>query len=72
MELTTAEAGAALRMSDQSVRDHIAAGRLNARKHGIRGLLKINIEDLRSFALQFGYPLDEDYLSRLASKESVN
>lgn len=68
MELSTVEAGAAIGLSDQAIRDHIAAGRLAARKHGMKGLFKIKADDLRAFARQFGYLVDEEYLAGLASR----
>ena len=72
MELTTAQAGAALGLSDQAIRDHIAAGRLSARRHGIRGLLKISVDDLWLFARQYNYVVNEEYLSRLVNQETAN
>ena len=68
MELSTAEAGAAIGLSNQAIRDHIAAGRLSAREHGMKRLLKIKVDDLRAFARQYGYIVDEEYLAGLASK----
>jgi hypothetical protein len=67
MELTAAQAGMVLGMSDEAIRNHITAGRLAARRHGIRGLYKIMVTDLRSFARQYNYTVDEEYLSRLAN-----
>lgn len=70
MEITTAEAGAALGISRETIRLHVAEGRLPARKQGIRGILKIQVDDLREFARQFGYVVNDQYLTRLASKTS--
>jgi hypothetical protein len=70
MELTTAEAGAAIAVSDETIRNHIAAGRLLARKHGFRGLLKIKIDDLRAFAHKHNYIVDEEYLAGLKQTAS--
>lgn len=71
MELTTVQAGTALSMTGQAIRDHINAGRLPARRHGVRRLLKIEIDDLRAFAQTYNYPVDEEYLSALANQEEA-
>lgn len=68
MELSTSEAGAAIGMSDQAIRDHIDAGRLPARRHGMKGLYKVKVDDLRAFARQYNYIVDEEYLAGLASR----
>lgn len=56
-ELTTMEAGEALGMTDQAVRDHIHAGRLNARRVGVRRQFLISEDELRRFAAKFNYDL---------------
>lgn len=68
MEISTVEAGAALGMSDQAVRDHIAAGRLPARRHGFRGLYRVRVDDLRAFAARYDYVLDDSYLAGLVEQ----
>lgn len=71
MEISTVQAGAALGLTDETIRNHIAAGRLPARKHGFRGLLKVRVDDLREFARLYNYVVDEEYLAALA-KQSAN
>jgi hypothetical protein len=72
MELTTAEASYAIGMSPQALRAHIEAGRLPARKHGFRGTLKINVDDLRAFTRKYNYIMNEEYVLGLAQKQIVN
>jgi excisionase family DNA binding protein len=66
MQLATAQAAAIVRLSEQAIRDHINAGRLPAHRQGIRALYKIELDDLRAFALRYNYPLNEEYLATLA------
>jgi len=69
MELSTLEAGTAIGVSRETIRLDVVAGRLPARKHGIRGALKIELDALRQFARAYGYQVDEEYLSRLAIRQ---
>lgn len=68
MEISSVEAGRALGMSDQAIRDQVDAGRLRARRHGMRRLLRIRVDDLRAFARQYNYVVDEEYLATLAEQ----
>jgi len=72
MELSTEEAGKALGLSAQTIRDHIAADRLRARKHGFRGLLKIQVDDLHAFANDFNYVIDADFLATLTLAKQIS
>lgn len=62
MELTTAQAAAALGLSVQAVRNHVLAGRLPARRHGFRQFYRISEQDLRAFAARYSYPIEEEKL----------
>ena len=64
MELTTAEAAAAVGMSEQSLRNHVLSGRLPARRHGIRGYYRVREDDLREFSEKYRYPIVEEALQK--------
>lgn len=64
IELSTVQAAKLLGIAEQTVRDHIHAGRLPARRHGLRPRYKIQPDDLRRFAEQYSYLLDEARLAR--------
>ena len=72
MELTSGQAGEVLGISRQSIWNHIVAGRLPARRFGVSRRARIHAEELRTFAEQYGYPLDEATLARLAEQAAVN
>lgn len=59
MELTTVQAAAALGLSVQAVRNHVASGRLPARRHGVRQYYRFREADLREFSIRYAYPLVE-------------
>ena len=69
MELSTTEAAHALRLSDEWIRQSIAAGNLHARRIGIRGIFRIQLADLRKFAAQYNYHVDETYIQTLANRQ---
>ena len=58
MEINASQAGQALGMTDQAVRDHVNAGRLKARRVGMRRIYTIRVEDLKDFARKYSYDLD--------------
>jgi hypothetical protein len=72
MELSTSDAGMAIGLSREMIRLHVVAGRLPARWHGMRRAIRVHVDDLRAFAHKWGYPIDEEYLSRLANPEKAN
>ena len=53
-------AGKLIGLSDQAIRDHVAAGRLPAQRVGVRGLYRIRISDLSTLAEKYNYPFDEE------------
>jgi hypothetical protein len=59
-QISSPAAAAIIGLSDQAIRDHIAAGRLPAQRVGVRGLYKIQLSDLRDLAEKYNYPFDED------------
>jgi excisionase family DNA binding protein len=68
MEFTTAQAAAALGLSEQTVRNHVLAGRLQARRHGFRALYRISEAQLRDFAHKYNYPVDETLVAHYLSE----
>jgi hypothetical protein len=64
-EVDTVQAGRALGMTRQAVRAHVVAGRLSARRKGVRGHYFMTLEALREFATLYRYDLDEAYLTTL-------
>jgi hypothetical protein len=72
MELSTYEAAAAIDVSHQTIKNHVGAGRLRARRHGMKRLIKIQVEDLRAFARQYNYIIDEERLAAVAQKVTAN
>ena len=67
MELTAAQAGEAIGLSHQAIRNHVEAGRLIARRHGIRRSVRVDVGDLRTFAQKYNYRINEAFLAQLAS-----
>lgn len=65
MEVTTSQAGRAVGLTSQAVRDHINAGRLPATRVGVKGVYRILVNDLCRFAREYRYRLDESYLQEL-------
>lgn len=66
MQLTTAQAATALGIAEQTIRDHVIAGRLPATRATFRRFYRIDADDLRRFAETYTYTLDEAYLYSLA------
>ena len=56
-------AAAALGIAEQTVRDACNAGRLRASRVGFRRLYRIAVNDLRAFAAEYKYLVDEGYLA---------
>lgn len=72
MELTTRQAGRMLGLSPQAVRNHVEAGRLPVRKHGIKGVFKVEDSDIREFAAKYNYVVNERwYAMFVQEKEGV-
>jgi len=63
MQLSTAQAAAALGIAEQTVRDACNAGRLRACRVGFRRLYRIAADDLRAFTAEYNYSVDEGYLA---------
>lgn len=61
-ELSTADAAAALSLTQQSIRQHIKAGRLPAVRRGVRGVFWIREIDLLVFAKRYNYPVNHSAL----------
>ncbi len=64
LELNTSQAAGVIGLSEQAIRNQVLAGRLPARRHGIRGFYRITVDDLRAFAARYSYQLDEDLLAQ--------
>ncbi len=57
-EYTTVEAGAALGISAQTIRNHIKAGRLSAQQRGLMKVYFVTEAELRRFAEEYNYNLN--------------
>ena len=62
MELTTRQAAKVLGVADMTIRNWVTRGALSARRVGLRRYVRIRVDDLRAFAAQSGYEIDEDKL----------
>lgn len=65
-EVTAPQAEQILSVSHATLYRHIDAGRLPARREGLRRLVKIEVADLRAFAGQYGYRFDESLAKKYA------
>ena len=65
-EVSTIDAARILGTSDTTVRKHVDEGRLSARREGLRGRIRIDVELLREFAEQYQYRFDEGLAAEVA------
>lgn len=65
-EVSGTSAGRIIGVSDQTIRRHILADRLNARREGLDKTWWIDTEDLRKFAQEYNYRFNEDLAQELA------
>jgi hypothetical protein len=64
IELDCPQVAKVLGLCEQTVRNHALAGRLPARRHGLRGFYRVTVPDVRRFAETYHYVLDEEQLQR--------
>lgn len=64
--VTAAQAAAILSTSHMTIHRRVDDGLLKARREGVGRIVKINIEDLRKFAEDYGYSFDEDIAAQYA------
>lgn len=64
-EVSSREAGQIINVSRISIYSHVKAGRLPARQEGLRGIIKIEVDDLRQFAERYQYRFNEELATRL-------
>lgn len=64
-EVSGANAGRILGVSDKTVHRHIVANRLNARREGLSKTWWIDTEDLRKFAQEYSYRFNEELAKEL-------
>ena len=58
-EVTASQAAEILSISYVTIHRRVDDGTLRARRQGLNRMIMIDIEDLRSFANQYGYRFDE-------------
>lgn len=64
-EVESPLAGRLLGVTRQTIRAHVVAGRLPARRVGMRKHLRIQVEDLRKLAETYNYDWNEAALAEL-------
>jgi len=65
MEISAANAARVVHKNKETIRRWVNGNLLPYRKEGLRGDIKINIDDLRKFAQEYGYRFDEDFAAKL-------
>ena len=65
-EVSSDNAGLIIGVTRETIRVHVDGGRLKARREGMRRLIRIEVEELRSFAKKYQYRFDEDLAKQLA------
>lgn len=65
-EVSAREAAQIINVGHMTIRRYVKAGRLPARNEGIRGIIKIEVDDLRQFAERYQYRFNEDLATQLA------
>lgn len=68
MELTSPQAAEILGVTEATIRNWVKRGALIGRRVGLRRYVRVNVDDLRVFAAQYGYTIDEDKLRACLSE----
>jgi hypothetical protein len=68
-EVSSADAGRIIETSSETIRRHIGNGLLPARRFGMRGIVRVELDDLRKFAEQYQYRFNERLASQLTETE---
>lgn len=66
-DVSSADAALLIGVSSQTIRRMIARDLIPARRVGIKGLVKIDLADLRKFAKDYQYRFNETLAKELAS-----
>lgn len=65
-EVSSNDAGRIIGVNSETIRRYVDRGILPARRVGLRGALRIEIEDLRKVAREYQYRFDEELAQQLA------
>lgn len=65
-ELTALDAAQVVGMNREAIRRWCFQGLIQARRVGLRGDWRIDVDDLRRFTRAHGYAFDEDLAAKLA------
>lgn len=68
MELSSTQAAKIIGVSEPTIRQYVERGLLLGRRMGIRRIVRIKPDDLRVFAMEYGYTFDDDLLRRILSE----
>lgn len=64
-EVSSRDAAQIINVSRVSIHGHVKAGRLPARQEGLRGIIRIEVDDLRKFAERYQYRFNEELATQL-------
>lgn len=62
MELTSPQAAKIIGVTEVTIRSWVERGALKGKRVGLRRYVRVQVDDLRAFAAQYGYEIDEDKL----------
>jgi hypothetical protein len=65
-EVSSTDAAQILGIGEVTVRRHVYNDRLNARRIGVRKIMRIDLDELRQLAAEYQYRFDEDLAKKLA------
>ncbi len=65
-ELSTDSAGKTIGTSGQTIRRLIDRELLPARREGLRGIIRIEVDSLKEFATKYGYRFNDELAANLA------
>jgi hypothetical protein len=66
VEVTAPQAAEILDISHVTIFRRVEDGSLPARREGLRGLIMIDVEELRRFAAQYGYRVNDAKVTQYA------
>ena len=65
-ELSSTDAGRVIGVSRQTIVSYVDSGVITARRIGLRKVIRIDVEELRSTAEKYGYRFDATLATQLA------
>jgi excisionase family DNA binding protein len=68
MELTSPQAAEVIGVAEATIRNYVERGILPARRVGLRRFIRIDVDNLRRFAVQYGYDFDEEKAQKFLSE----